>query len=265
MKTLLLLVALALSALATTKLPYLQAKVSHSKTHDHRKTAKIYEIVNYTSSMQSSVKYYLSTAQIKELNSTDGFIKLPRTMHDNYYAIGVEADDAKSHYSAVTYFYKYGKPSGVSPTKTTFKEKLLFEIIPNHLPHEHDRYSASNKYDFILHFEGKALKNHRTTLITLNGTKLESETDSEGNFHFTLPNDFKDVKIGKRGTPASLFIISASLQKDDKKYYTTFSNPYHVNPNDYWSSIPEGIAFALLGLLTGLLILWRREGSKKNG
>jgi hypothetical protein len=146
-----------------------------------------------------------------------------------------------------------------SPTKLTFKEKGFLEIIPNNLPREHDRYQGSKRYSFILKLNGKTVQNQTIKLTTLNKTIQNITTNKDGEFSVVLPNDFKNVKDGRRVNRPSYFILSSSINKDGKNYHTTFSNPYYVNPTNYWSSVPAGFGVAGLGLLIGLLILSRRK------
>lgn len=222
------------------------------------KTA-MYQLVGFNGSMSADVKYHLSNLEIKPLKMNANMVNLPRSMYDNYHALVTNVTKGDDYYTSVYYLYKHGKPSKTSPTKLTFKQKGLFELVPNHLPREHNRYYGSKTYSFILMYENNVVSNESVKLTTLNGTTKDLFTNENGEFSVTLPNDFKNVKTGRRSNLPSYFILSSSIKKGDKNFHTTFSNPYHVNPNDYWSSIPAGFGFAGLGLLIGLVILKRRK------
>jgi len=233
-----------------------------AKGHGHHgggmKTA-MYQLVGFNGSMDVDVQYYLSNLENKPLAMDANMINLPRSMYDNYHALVANVSKDNVNYSAVYYLYKHGRPSKTSPTKLTSLKKASFEIIPNNLPREHDRYYGSKSYEFILRFKEKPLQNQHITLTTLNGTNQEIFTDSEGKFKISLPNDFENVQVGRRANQPSYFILSSSIKNDAKEYHTTLSSPYHVNPTDYWSSIPAGMSIAGVGFAFGLLLLWRRN------
>lgn len=233
-----------------------------AKSHGHHgggmKTS-MYQLVGFNGSMETDVKYHLSNLEVKQLKMEANMVNLPRSMYDNYHALVANTTKEDHHYTSVYYLYKHGRPSRTSPTELTFKQKGYFEIIPNHLPREHDRYYGSKNYSFILKYKNNPVKNQTLKLSTLNGTTKSILTNEKGEFEVTLPNDFENVKTGKRANLPSYFILSSKLDAGDKTYHTTFSSPYHVNSTDYWNSIPAGMGVAGLGLIIGLLILWRRN------
>ncbi len=132
-----------------------------------------------------------------------------------------------------------------------------FEFIPIPLPMEHGRYYGSNSYKFQLLFQGEAINDSQVTLQTLNNTQQIYFTNKNGEILVTLPNDFSNVKEELRANKPSHFILEAKLQKDDKNYITTLSQPYYVNPNDYWRSVPYGLAVAIIGAISGIFIYRR--------
>lgn len=269
MKKLLITLILAILANATTDtlplhlLPHgcLEGQKA-AKSHGHHgggmKTA-MYQLVGFTGSMDANVTYYQSNLEEKPLQMEANMINLPRSMYNNYHALVANAIKDNDHYSAVYYLYKHGKPSQTSPALLTSKQKSDFEIIPNQLPREHDRYYGSKKYDFILKFQNQPLENQIITLTTLLGTEQKVKTDTKGQFSISLPNDFKNVQVGRRANQPSYFILSSSFSQNNTNYHTTFANPYHVNSTDYWNSIPAGVGVMGIGLCFGLLLLWRRN------
>ena len=235
-----------------------KAAASHGHHGGGMKTV-MYQLVGFNGSMDTDVKYWLSNMEVKQLKMEANMVNLPKSMYDNYHALVANTTKNNNYYTSVYYIYKHGKPSRTSPTKLTDKQKGIFEIIPNELPREHDRYFGSKTYSFILNFQNTPVQNQTIELTTLNGTKQTTTTNSNGEFEITLPNDFKNVRTGRRANQPSYFILSSSLTQGSKNFHTTFANPYHVNSTDYWNSIPAGFGVAGIGLILGLLLLWRRN------
>ena len=226
----------------------------------HSKKKKQFVIMDYNGTQEVNVTYILPSLETHNLVPKGNIVSLPKTKGDNYHAIVASVEDADNIYNASYYIYKYGMPSRQSPTKITSMDKLSLEIKPNPLPKEHNEYKTSNKYGFILTFKSKPISS-KVKLTTLNGTTQEVQSDKNGNFTLILPNDFKEVKNSKMGNRPSHFMLSAKVKDADKVYHTTFTMPYHVNPNDYWQNTPYGFLVALIGLALGLF-LYRRS---KNG
>ena len=270
MKKLILTVVFALCANASEALPIHilphncmlgQKALKEQGGHKHSgmKTA-MYQLVGYNGSQDAKVTYILSTLEKKDIKLKANMINLPKSKFANYHAICAEITDINKVYAATYYIYKHGMPSKTSPTKLTGMDKLTFEIKPNPLPREHDRYTSSKKYSFLVTFENRPMETE-ILLTTHNGSKLKLKSDKDGILEFIMPNDFKDVKNSRRANPASYFTLSSGITKDSKEYYTTLSMPYYVNPVDYWQSIPYGALVAIIGFLFGLF-LYRRS---KNG
>ena len=207
------------------------------------------------------VDYYLSTLEKKSVEYKREGIALPKSSYDTYHALVANVETPNSIHTAITYIYKHGRPSRVSPTKLTSLNKAKFEIRPILLPREHDRYISSKRYGFRLYFDDKILANQTISIITSNGTSIDSISDSSGEFFIKLPSDFKDVKKSRRGNAPANFIIRSSYQDEKRVYDTTLTMPYHINPNEYWQSQVYGILVMFLGMIFGFFI-YRRV---KNG
>jgi hypothetical protein len=238
-----------------------KAAKEHGGGHNHggMKTA-MYQLVGYNGSQEANVTYILSNLEQKEIKLKANMINLPKSMYDNYHALSAKVTDKDTIYGASYYIYKHGKPSRTSPTKLTHLDKLKFEIKPNPLPREHDRYKESKSYSFLVTYENKPVSTD-IKLTTLNGSEIDLKSDADGVLEFVMPKDFKDVKNSRRANPASYFILSSHIQKDAKAYYTTLSMPYYVNPVNHWQSIPYGVVVMVIGFLFGLF-LYKRS---KNG
>ncbi|MBN2896780.1 MAG: hypothetical protein JXK05_12910 [Campylobacterales bacterium] len=192
-----------------------------------------------------------------ELNATHPHVTLPKSAFGSYHVLVAQNDTPALYASALTYIYGHGKPSDRSPRLLTEYPKAQFEITPDPLPREHDRYTASKKYRFVVTCKGKpvAAKVH---LQTQNGTRETFESDAYGVVELTLPNDFKAVTTGRRANAPASFTLGASLVQEGRTYETTLSAHYHVNPTDYWQSEPYGAAVALLGFGLGVLAMRRK-------
>ncbi|QSZ42745.1 hypothetical protein GJV85_11680 [Sulfurimonas aquatica] len=243
-------------------LPYHEksAKKEDGTHSGHMRKAPLYQLMDVDENSKVELSYYLSNLEKIDLEYSGKPVKMPRGKNDNYHAIIAKSDTNEKFVGASYYIYKYGKPSNVSPTKITLLDKLAFEIKPNPLPKEHDEYKTSKKYGFIVTLNAKPIST-KINLQTLNGTTVEYTSDEDGRFSVILPNDFKDVKNSKRANRPSHFILSSKIKENTKEYETSFTMPYHVNPNDYWQNSKYGGLVALLGLVFGILI-YRKS---KNG
>ncbi|MFT5659538.1 MAG: hypothetical protein ACI9TV_000159 [Sulfurimonas sp.] len=240
--------------------PVVKVDKAHA-AHSGRK-AKQFEVNNYDYDAMSEAYYMMPTLEKKELTPDHGLVSLPRTGMDNYHALVINQTNGKSINSSVRYIYAHGKPSKISPTKITQVQKSKLEILPILLPREHDEYKGSNTHKFELRFNGEVLPQENITFSTSNGTKESFQSDISGRFFVSIPNDFEDVKVGRRKNKAAEFILGASYIDNDIKYTTTLAMPYYVNPVDYWNSREAGLGVLIIGLIFGLY-LFRNINKKK--
>lgn len=183
---------------------------------------------------------------------------LPKPRIGGYYALVSESRSGESVYSAVRYLSLQGRPAKISPTRLTALVKSSLEIVPDPLHREHDRYTASKSYRFILKYKGKPLANSSVTLETHNSAVQTYRSDDKGAFTVTLPNDFENVQTGRSENKPSEFLLNVEHKEGKDLYISTFSMPYYVNPNDYWQSQPYGAGAVFIGFLGGLF-LYRRH------
>ena len=239
---------------------------AHTKGHSGHgghgpRKPKMYKLVGLTDSDQVKLTYTIANLDEKTPKMQDGMMALPESKFESYQALSANIINGNNEYTAVTYIYKHGMPCRTSPEELTAKDKGALEIVPNRLPREHDKYKGSKTYRFDLFSKRQLLANHKVLLTTLNGTSQTFKSDSKGVLMVTLPNDFKNVKTGSRANKPSYFILSSEITEGDKTYHTTLSEPYYVNPIDYWQSIPAAIIVVIVGFIFGLF-LYRRS---KNG
>lgn len=248
---------------------YWAPHVSHGSEHSHGEHAKhgghgmgeptmLHAINGEENCSVVLIKPDLSK---EDLNLSDTAIILSKASIGGYYALVLNHRSDNRVDSAIRYLSQQGRPSKVSPTKLTALSKSDLEIIPNPLHREHDRYTASKSYRFLLYFQGKPLANTIVTMETRDTPTQTYTTDSTGGFSITLPNDFKNVQVGRNENRPSEFLLSAHYRSGLNEYSSTLSMPYSLNPNDYWQSQSYGAGVIFIGFLGGLF-LYRRTKTK---
>ncbi len=245
---------------------YWAPHASHSSEHSHGKhgghgmgeTTLLHAINCEGNSSVVLIKPDLSK---EDLNLSDNTLNLPKASVGGYYALTLNHHSANRVDSAIRYLSQQGRPSKISPTRLTALPKTDLEIVPNPLHREHDRYTASKSYRFLLTFKGTPLPHLPVILETKNGSDSAFTTDKNGEIAVTLPNDFKNVRVGKGDKKPSEFLLHAQYSESNIRYNTSLSMPYFVNPNDYWQSQPYGAGVIFIGFLGGLF-LYRRTKNK---
>jgi hypothetical protein len=249
---------------------YWAPHVSHGGEHSHSKHGKHGEhgmgkpIMLHAMNLEGNSSVTLITPDLSKnnLNISDNTLNLPKASVGGYYALILNHHTDNQIDSAIRYLSQQGRPSKVSPTKLTALPKADLEIIPNPLHREHDRYTASKSYRFLLHFQGKPLANAPITLETRDTAAKTYTTDNTGAFSITLPNDFKNVQVERSENKPSEFLIVVQHSDNNLTYKSSLTMPYSLNPNDYWQSQSYGAGAIFIGFLGGLF-LYRR--SKKTG
>lgn len=211
-----------------------------------------------------SVRLILPDLSTRPLVLEQNTLTLPKPTMGGYYALVLEERTDTQISSAVRYLSQNGRPAKISPTLLTALGKTDLEIVPSPLHREHDRYTASKEYRFIIRFLDQPLGNMPVTLETLNGTVQAYTSDANGEIVITLPNDFTDVKIGRGQNKPSEFLLYTRHADGAMGYESALSMPYSPNPNDYWQSQELGAGAILIGFLGGML-LYRRFKGANNG
>lgn len=227
--------------------------------HEKRETTMLHAI---NSEGNSSVVLIKSDLSKEDLNLCNHTLNLPKASVGGYYALVLNHRTDNQIDSAIRYLSQQGRPSKISPTRLTALPKTDLEIVPNPMHREHDHYTASKTYRFLLAFKGTALPHLPVILETQNGSKNSFTTDGHGEVAITLPNDFKNVRVGKGDKKPSEFLLHAHYGERNILYSSALSMPYFVNPNDYWQSQTYGAGAIFIGFLGGLF-LYRRN--KKQG
>ncbi len=209
----------------------------------------------------ASARIILPDLSAEPLNFKRNTVMVPKPKMGGYYAIVAEGNSTNTVFSAVRYLSLQGKPSKISPTKLTALSKSVLEIVPDPLHREHDRYTASKSYRFVLRFHNQALADTAVSLQTHNTPAQTITTDEAGKFTITLPNDFKNVRISRSENKPSEFLLTTQYREGETLYQSSLSMPYSLNPNDYWQSQTYGAGAIFIGFLGGIF-LYRRSKTK---
>lgn len=213
----------------------------------------------------TSIRLIRPDLSSETLSLEEGNLKLPKATSGGFYALIAEENTTDGYFSAVRYISAMGKPSKVSPEKLTDLPKTVLEIVPSPLHREHDRYTASKSYRFIVTFMGKPLPMTNVILETQKTGAKSFMTDSRGEITVSLPNDFTDATPKRSENKPSEFLLSVSHAEGGKTYLSTFSMPYYVNPNDFWQSQSWGAGAAAFGFFGGMILYSRFRKGSQNG
>lgn len=241
-----------------------EGKKTASKHGGHAKgESTMFALMN----TETNASAHLILPDLSEQNLTFNrtAVMLPKPSMGGYYAMIATVYDTNETYSAIRYLSLHGRPCKVSPTKLTALPKTDLEIVPDPLHREHDRYTASKTYRFLLRFQGKALSHTAVTLETLDTPAQTYTTNAAGAFSIILPNDFKNVKIGRSENKPSEFLLSTQYRYGGHLYKSTLSMPYSLNPNDFWQFQSYGAGVIAIGFLGGLVFYRRSKKGAKNG
>ncbi len=198
----------------------------------------------------ATVEFWAPDLGFQEIKVEGGRFSIPKPAVDNYHAVVAERQQGDLKQAAVRYEYMRGKPSSESPSRLAAAQKTEFEIEPAPIPREHSRYMANKKWDFILRFKGKPLSGVPVVLETSQGSHIEAVSGDAGLVQFIIPDDFPEVKLGRRNNPPAELSLFAKYKAESTRYETTLSAAYYVDPG-HWRSKGLGVAVAGLGLLAG--------------
>jgi hypothetical protein len=183
---------------------------------------------------------------------------------DNYHLLFARKRTAAGEEVALRYLYQHGRPSGESPAGLVNYDKAKLELIPAPLTREHQRYLSQKPADFLVYFNGKPLAEQAVILTTSNGSRLGGKTDTNGRITLSLPDDFSDVQPGRRSNAPADFVVATVYEEQGRRYHTTMSAPYYVNPS-HWRSTVGGLIAMLAGGLAGFVVLRRSRNGKAGG
>lgn len=180
----------------------------------------------------------------------------------NYHWVVAREESADEVRVASTAWY-FGNP-GDSPKQLLQVPKHELEIVPEPLPREHGSYRESEKWRFLVRFNGQPLPNQPVTLETAFGSRSTVLTDASGIATVLFPRDFKpadrkgeDGQAG-HGPRRAPFVLATAKEADGRKYLTAFNLTYGQD-GDRNRSLGWGAAFGLVGMLAATPLLRRRK------
>jgi hypothetical protein len=166
--------------------------------------------------------------------------------------------------STATYFSNPGE----APTALLLKQKYELEIIPQPLPREHGSYRESDKWKFLLRFNGQPLANKELKLETEFGTRTAFTSDANGMVTVLFPLDFKPADPAKAhdqhmGPRKGKFVLAAEHDEGGKHYLTAFNYAYAPDAAT-GKSLMAGAGFGVFGMLLAAPLLRRKKADNKN-
>lgn len=183
----------------------------------------------------------------------------------NYHWVIARAETPAAVRVASTAWY-FSNP-GDSPKTLLKRPKHELEIVPAPLPREHAGYRESEKWDFLVRFDGQPLADQALTLETEYGSRSTFVTDKTGVATVLFPRDFKpaagDGEAGGHGPRRAKFVLATEREVAGRHYLTAFNLVYGQDA-DRGRSLGWGAAFGLIGMLAATPLLRRKKGAAEN-
>lgn len=180
----------------------------------------------------------------------------------NYYWVTARQEKDGQVTVASTPYY-FGEP-GPAPTRLLLEQKHELEIIPQPLPREHGSWRESEKWRFLLRFNGQPLANTTLRMETEFGTRTAFASDEKGMVAVLFPRDFKsdEKKAGQvdhsHGPRRAKFVLVAEHDAGGKHYLTAFNYTYSADA-DRNRDLLAGVGFGVFGMLLATPLLRRRK------
>lgn len=183
----------------------------------------------------------------------------------NYHWVIAREENPDEVRVASTAWY-FGNP-GPSPKDLLKETKHELEIVPAPLPREHGSYRESEKWRFLVRFQGQPLAHQPLTLETEFGSRATFLTDASGIATVLFPRDFrpaaKPAGEDHHGPRRAQFVLSTEKASEGRRYLTAFNHTYGQDA-DRDKSLGWGAAFGLLGMLAATPLL-RRPSARPPG
>jgi hypothetical protein len=185
---------------------------------------------------------------------------LPRL--GNYYWVTARQEQNGQVTVASTPYY-FGEP-GPAPTRMLLEQKHELEIIPQPLPREHGSWRESEKWNFLLRFNGQPLANTTLQMETEFGTRTAFSSDDQGVVRVLFPRDFKPAEktpgqgAHAHGPRRAKFVLAAEHDAGGKHYLTAFNYTYSADA-DRNRDLLTGVGFGIFGMLLAVPLLRRKK------
>jgi len=155
----------------------------------------------------------------------------------------------------------YFSNPGDAPTALLDRRKGELEIVPQPLPREHAQYRESEKWRFLVRWQGQPLPGQALTLETEHGSRAMAFTDDAGIAALVFPRDFGARKVeagGHGGRERAGFVLSTAYNDGNQTYLTAFNHVY-VPEAERSRSLVWGAAFGIVGMVIAAPLLRRKE------
>lgn len=177
----------------------------------------------------------------------------------NYHWVTAREESDVEVRTASTAWY-FGNP-GPSPKDLLKRPRHELEIVPDPLPREHASYRESEKWRFLVRWNGQALAGQTIQLETEFGSRGSFLTDAAGFATVLFPRDFKPSEApadGGHGPRRAAFVLSTLKEAEGRRYLTAFNYNYGQD-GDRDKSLGWGAAFGLVGMIAATPLLRRRK------
>jgi hypothetical protein len=184
----------------------------------------------------------------------------------NYHWVSAR-EEAEGKVTVASTAYQFGNP-GAAPAALLRKQKSELEIIPQPLPREHGSYRESDKWKFLLRFNGQPLANKELKMETEFGTRPAFTSDAKGLVTVLFPLDFKPADparahVQHMGPRKGKFVLAVEHDEGGKHYLTAFNYAYAPDAIT-GKSMMAGAGFGVFGMLLAVPLLRRKKADNKN-
>ena len=158
---------------------------------------------------------------------------------------------------------------GEAPTELLRAVKHELEVVPDPLPREHSGYRESEKWRFLVRYQGQPLAAQPVVLETEFGSRVTALTDAAGLATLVFPRDFKPAQGAGGGEEGhgprrARFVVATEKEDGGKRYLTAFNYAYGQDA-DRGRSLGWGAAFGVLGMAAATPLLRRRANGANGG
>lgn len=180
----------------------------------------------------------------------------------NYHWLSAR-EEAEGKVTVASTAYPFGNP-GEAPTRMLLTQKSELEIIPQPLPREHGAWRESEKWQFLVRFNGQPLAGKEVKMETEFGTKTVFTSDTKGMATVLFPRDFKPAEKKQaqgghdHGPRRAKFVLAAEHDDGGKHYLTAFNYTYSADA-ERDRNLLAGVGFGLFGMLLATPLLRRRK------
>ena len=161
--------------------------------------------------------------------------------------------------SSVTYFSNPGPP----PRELLKTQKNELMIVPVKLPREHNQFQSGKTWEFIVRSSDGAVADTTVLFASSQGTKQSLQTDANGVFSVTFPDDFpapgsQHGGHGMHGRLSAQFGLMTSLVDGDHETVAAFNHIYTPHPLREKSRM-LALGLLIVGMALSAPMLRRRQ------